>query len=463
MIDLGFMREQNVAVLGLGRTGLAAAKALREAGAHVAAWDDGDAARDAAMAAGIGVKAPDSKAWQRATALVLSPGIPHTFPKPHPAVAAARERGVAIIGDVELFARARGPAACIAVTGTNGKSTTTALIGHILKQAGRPVAVGGNLGRAVLDFETLGADGTYVVELSSFQLELVDAAVFDIAVLINISADHLDRHGGMAGYVAAKRRIFANQAPGMAVVIGIDDAPSCRIRDSLAKAGRKCIVPISSRSPAAGGVYVVDGVLHDDIGGKARPVLKLAEAPTLPGVHNGQNAAAAYAAARVAGLQPAVIARAIRSYPGLPHRQERVAVVDGIAYVNDSKATNADSARRALACYGSIYWIAGGRAKEEGIRLPRRLSRNVRHAFLIGEAAKPFARSLDGLVPLTMSVTLDKALADARGLALAEGRPSPVVLLSPACASYDQFRDFEQRGDVFRKLVEALPGRKEAV
>ena len=462
MIDLDFMRNQDVAVLGLGRTGLAAAKALSASGAHVAAWDDGSATRRAARGDGIYVAAPNTAAWKRAKTLVLSPGIPHTYPKPHPAVAAARDRGMAVIGDVELFARAKGAAACIAVTGTNGKSTTTALIGHIFAEAGRPVAIGGNLGRAVLDFDPLGPDGTYVVELSSFQLELTKTASFDIAVLINISADHLDRHSGMAGYVAAKRRIFANQTPRMAVVIGVDDAPCRRIRDGLVRDGRRHIIPISARGIAAGGAYVIKGILYDDIGGKARPVLDLAEISTLPGTHNWQNAASAYAAARAAGLRPAIIARAIRSYPGLPHRQERVAVIDGIGYVNDSKATNADSARRALACYGNIYWIAGGRAKEPELLLPQRLLHNVRHAFLIGEAAEPFAKSLDGRVAVSICGTLKSAFAAARRLARAEARSEPVVLLSPACASYDQFRDFEHRGETFRALVTARPGGRNA-
>jgi UDP-N-acetylmuramoylalanine--D-glutamate ligase len=462
VIDLVFMREKDVAVLGLGRTGLATARALAAAGANVAAWDDRLAARRAAKGAGIDIAAPNTAAWKRSATLVLSPGIPHTYPRPHPAVAAARDQGMAVIGDVELFARAKGNASCIAVTGTNGKSTTTALIGHIFAQAGRSVSLGGNLGRAVLDFDPLGPDGTYVVELSSYQLELTKTASFDIAALINISADHLDRHGGMSGYVAAKRRIFDNQTPRMAVVIGIDDAPCRRIHLGLVRGGHQHIIPISACGVAAGGVYVIKGILYDDIGGKARPVLDVAEISTLPGDHNWQNTAAAYAGARAAGLRPSVIARAIRSYPGLPHRQERVAVIDGIGYVNDSKATNADSARRALACYGNIYWIAGGRAKEAELHLPRRLSRNVRHVFLIGEAAEPFSRSLNGRVAISVCGTLKSAFAEAQRLASAEARPEPVVLLSPACASYDQFRDFEHRGETFRAFVTALPGRREA-
>ena len=461
MIDLGFMRDKEVAVLGLGRTGFAAALALLAGGARVAAWDDGAATRSKAAAAGIPLVRPSSRDWKMASPLILSPGIPHSHPQPHPAVAAARQRGVPVIGDVELFAQAVAGTPTVGITGTNGKSTTTALIGHIFSQAGREVGIGGNLGRAVLDLDPLGAGGTYVIELSSFQLELIVSAAYDVAILINISPDHLDRHGDMAGYIAAKARIFANQTPRMAAVVGVDDVPSRRLHRDLARQGGRRLIPISARRAVAGGVYVRDGMLHDDLNGKARPVLDLGEAPALPGVHNHQNAAAAYAATRASGLRPEVIARGIRSYPGLPHRQEQVAVIDGVRYVNDSKATNPDAALRALACYRDIYWIAGGRAKDAALRLSPGLVRRVRKVFLIGEAAAAFAQALDGVVPVVRSGTLDAALAAARVAAHTDGRPSPVVLLSPACASYDQFRNFEHRGDTFRELVVAAAATKE--
>ncbi len=458
MIDLGFMREQDVAVLGLGRTGFAAARALLAGGARVAAWDDGAATRRKAAVAGIPLFRPASREWKQAASLILSPGIPHMHPAPHPAVSAARRRGVAVIGDVELFARAIAGTPTVGITGTNGKSTTTALIGHILSQAGRTVGIGGNLGRAVLDLDPVGSDGIYVIELSSYQLELIVSAAYDVAVLINISPDHLDRHGDMAGYIAAKARIFAHQSPRMTAIVGVDDVPSRRLhRDLLRKGGRR-LIPISARRAAAGGVYVVGGVLYDDLNGRARPVLDLARAPALPGVHNHQNAAAAYAAVRATGLRPDVIARGLRSYPGLPHRQEPVGVVDGVLYVNDSKATNPDAALRALACYWDIYWIAGGRAKDAPLALPAKLARRVRQAFLIGEAATPFAKALHGVVPTVHSGTLAEALVAARAATRADGRPSPVVLLSPACASFDQFQSFEHRGDTFRELVATLSG-----
>jgi len=456
VIDLGFMQGKDVAVLGLGRTGFAAARALLAAGARVAAWDDGEATRDKAAAAGIPLAPPSSADWQRVSSLVLSPGIPHSFPRPHAAVVAARRQGIPVIGDIELFALAVAGTPTIGVTGTNGKSTTTALIGHIFSQAGRDVGIGGNLGRAVLDLDPLGDGGVYVIELSSFQLELIVSAAYDVAVLINISPDHLDRHGDMAGYVAAKTRIFANQAPRMAAVVGVDDAESRRLYRDLSRRGGRRLIPISARRAVAGGCYVKGGLLHDDLTGKARPVADLRRAPALPGVHNHQNAAAAYAASRAAGLRPEVIVRGLYSYPGLPHRQERVATIDGVLYVNDSKATNPDAALRALACYRDIYWIAGGRAKDAALRLSAGIARRVRRAFLIGEAAAAFAETLGPAVPVVRAGTLAAAVAAARAAALAEGRPSPVVLLSPACASYDQFRDFEQRGDSFRDLVAAL-------
>ena len=458
MIDLGFMREQDVAVLGLGRTGFAAARALLAGGARVAAWDDGAATRRKAAVAGIPLFRPASREWKQAASLILSPGIPHMHPAPHPAVSAARRRGVAVIGDVELFARAIAGTPTVGITGTNGKSTTTALIGHILSQAGRTVGIGGNLGRAVLDLDPVGSDGIYVIELSSYQLELIVSAAYDVAVLINISPDHLDRHGDMAGYVAAKARIFAHQSPRMTAIVGVDDVPSRRLhRDLLRKGGRR-LIPISARRAAAGGVYVVGGVLYDDLNGRARPVLDLARAPALPGVHNHQNAAAAYAAVRATGLRPDVIARGLRSYPGLPHRQEPVGVVDGVLYVNDSKATNPDAALRALACYWDIYWIAGGIAKTGGIEPLKPLFPRVARAYLIGQAAQEFAVTIGTSLPVENCGTLDHAVNAALRDAQKDGRPGAVVLLSPACASFDQYPNFEVRGDAFVKAVTQLPG-----
>ncbi len=459
MIAVTQFRNQTVAVLGLARSGLAAAAALKRGGARVVAWDDAPSRREEATRAGLDLVdlAVDLAG---ARALVLSPGIPHTFPRPHPAAARAKAAGVPIIGDIELLALAQKAARFAGITGTNGKSTTTALIAHILAETGRKVAVGGNLGVPALLLEALGADGTYVLELSSYQLELTRSLVLDVAVLLNITPDHLDRHGGMEGYVAAKRRIFHGQSARHTAVVGIDDAICRGIYNALKEAGRQHVVPVSAHRRVAGGVYVADGALIDELDGVSRPVLHLAELPRLPGAHNGQNAAAAYAAARALGCDEETAAHAITTFPGLAHRQEFITTIDGIRYVNDSKATNADAAEKALACYDDIYWIAGGRPKEDGIDALAPLFPRIRRAFLIGEAAERFARTLDGRVAYEISGILEAAVAAARHTALNERRRGAVVLLSPACASFDQFRDFEDRGDCFRRLVERIPGRR---
>ncbi|MDE2164846.1 MAG: UDP-N-acetylmuramoyl-L-alanine--D-glutamate ligase [Alphaproteobacteria bacterium] len=459
MIEVAQFRNQTIAVLGLARSGLAAAVALKSGGAKVVAWDDAPGRRTEASRAGFDLVdlAADLAG---AKALVLSPGIPHTFPQPHPAAARAKAAGVPIIGDIELLALAQKAARFAGVSGTNGKSTTTALIGHILAESGRKVAVGGNLGVPALRLEALGADGIYVLELSSYQLELTHSLVLDVAVLLNITPDHLDRHGGMDGYVAAKQRLFRGQAARHTAVVGVDDDICRGICTALVNANRQRVIPISGNRAVERGVYVANGMLVDDLDATARPVLSMTEAPRLPGMHNSQNAAAAYAAARALGCEPDAIVRAILTFPGLAHRQELIATIDGIRYVNDSKATNADAAEKALICYDDIYWIAGGRAKEDGIDALAPLFPRIRHAFLIGEAADRFARTLDGRVAHETSGTLDAAVAAARHAALNDRRRGAVVLLSPACASFDQFRDFEDRGDHFRRLVEKLPGRR---
>jgi len=337
------------------------------------------------------------------------------------------------------------------ITGTNGKSTTTALVGHILKAAGIRVAIGGNLGIAALLLEALGADGVYVLEMSSYQLELTKSLAFDVAVLLNITPDHLDRHGGMDGYVAAKERIFAGQNARRAAIIGVDDAICRGIAAKLAAAGHK-VIPISAETAALGGVYIADGQLVDDIDRAQRRVLDLAQAERLPGRHNWQNAAAAFAAARALGVDAHDAVQGIKSFPGLAHRQELIATIDGVRYINDSKATNADATAKALACYDDICWIAGGVAKEGGIASLAPYFPRIRHAFLIGEAAPAFAVTLAGKVPSTRSGDLATALRQAHDAA----RQGGTVLLSPACASFDQFTDFEARGDAFRRLVDAL-------
>jgi UDP-N-acetylmuramoylalanine--D-glutamate ligase len=461
MIAVPGFERRKVAVLGLARSGLAAAKALAAGGAEVLAWDDSEKTRAAAaseVGAEISLCDPAQIQWRQIAALMLSPGIPHSFPKPHPAVNAARGAGVEILGDIELLGRAQPEARYIGITGTNGKSTTTALIGHILAAAGKTVAIGGNLGPPALGLAPLGADGAYVLELSSFQLELVTTLAFDIAVLLNITPDHLDRHGDMAGYIAAKKRIFRRQREDATAIVGIDDAICRDIAQTLRRDGVARIVTISVIEPAAGGVFVEHGRLVDALEQPPRPVFGLAEAPRLPGAHNAQNAATAYAVARRAGLTTEQAIAGIRTFPGLAHRQELVDTIDGVRYINDSKATNADATEKALACYEAIYWIAGGLPKAGGITSLAPYFKRLRHAFLIGNATGEFAATLDGNVSYSRCGDLATALAAASDRARGEHAPGAVVLLSPACASYDQFPNFEVRGDTFRRLVGELPG-----
>ena len=440
---------QRFAVVGLGRNGLPAARALTAMGAEVVAWDDSAAARDAAS--GLRVERP---AFPGFGALILSPGIPHLLPAPHPIAAEARAAGVPILCDAELLYRAVRAAGSrarfVGVTGTNGKSTTTALTTHLLRNAGVEVAEGGNLGPAALGLPLLPHDAVYVLEMSSYMLERIDRLRFDVAVMLNLSPDHLDRHGDMAGYAAAKRRIFANQTADDVAVVGVDDAPSREMADG--RAGR--VVRVS---------------MHD----------ALPELPgTLPGQHNAQNASAARALVRallgrnpitscpdsirasrgseIAGSSPAMtnLMAPLSSFPGLPHRQEQIDVIDGVAFVNDSKATNADSTARALACHDRIVWIAGGIAKAGDIEPLAAYLPRVARAVLIGrDAAIVAARLAAHGVPHEIVGTLEAAVP----IAFAHARrDSLVVLLSPACASFDQFANFEERGDRFRALVHAL-------
>ena len=460
MIDLGFFGGLPVAVLGLGTSGLSAARTLRDSNAEVWAWDDNEDRRAAARERDIPLVDLYSCNWGELTSLVLSPGIPHTHPEPHPVARLAKEHDCEIIGDIELLARAQRDASYLGVTGTNGKSTTTALIGHILQLSGRRVAAGGNLGIPALDLEPLDTGGFYVLEMSSYQLEITVSITFDVGVLVNVSVDHIERHGGLDGYIAAKRMIFHRQTKPRSAVIGIDDEISREIFEQLKGADEQVVFPISGETRAPGGVYVRNGVLHDDTEGQAVPAVDLREIPTLPGVHNWQNAAAAYAACKAIGVEAPVITACLRSFPGLSHRQELIEIIDGVAWINDSKATNVDAAAKALACYGHIYWIAGGQAKEGGLAGLEPLFSRIAHAFLIGEAAEVFAETLGGKVPATHSGELAAAVSQAQELARSEGREGAVVLLSPACASFDQFATFEARGAAFRALVEALPGAR---
>ena len=443
MIPVPLYRNRPVAVLGLARSGLAAARALRAGGACVLCWDDLPAARTRARDEGFIVRRTGPE--DGIAALVPSPGIPLS----HPAVAAANDAGIEVVGDIELLWRTLPEPRYIAVTGTNGKSTTTALIGHLLRAAGeRQVSVGGNLGTPVFTLEPVSSTGAFVLELSSYQLDLTIETTCDIAVLLNVAPDHLDRHGTLAAYVEAKRQIFR---PGRleTAIVGIDDPISCRVRDMLEARERLRVAPVSAASRAPWGVSAAGGVLCED----GEPICDLGRAAALPGRHNWQNAAAAYAAARACGLPSGPLARALLDFPGLPHRMERIGSVDGVPVINDSKATNADAAAQAIACFENVYWIAGGRPKEGGIDSLAPFFPRIAHAFLIGEAEERFAATLEGRLPVTRCGTLDRAVAAALDAACRNGRDGTVVLFSPACASFDQFRDFEQRGESFRALI----------
>jgi UDP-N-acetylmuramoylalanine--D-glutamate ligase len=454
MIDLSPLQGSRFAVLGLARSGLAAARALKQAQVDFAAWDDDATKRAQAQSHGFALADPAALDWNRWDALVLSPGIPHTFPAPHPAAVAARAAGRPVVSDIELLARSGVAARIVGITGTNGKSTTTALVGHILKSAGIDREVGGNFGPAALDFRPLGADGIYVLELSSFQLELVPSLRCDVAVWLNITPDHIDRHGDLAGYVAAKRHIFDNQRAGDVAVIAVDDPHSKRVAEACAGAGRTVVVVAVGRR-AEGGVSVLDGRLRDAADGAG---IDLKPIKTLTGAHNWQNAACAWCACRALGLPVDEIARGLATYPGLAHRQERVAVIGDTVYINDSKATNADATEKALAAYETIYWIVGGTPKEEGIAPLAPLFGRVVHAFLVGKSSDAFAATLEGRVAFERCGDLKTALERAHAMAQRERRPGAVVLLSPACASYDQWPNYEVRGDAFRAMARALPG-----
>jgi UDP-N-acetylmuramoylalanine--D-glutamate ligase len=434
-------------VVGLARSGLPVALALQRMGATVTAWDDHPDRREEAIAAGA-ILADPSDGFT-ADALVLSPGIPHCLPKPHPIAKIALAKNIPIISDADLLYRAvraaDSQARFVGITGTNGKSTTTALLAHILAVAGVPVQAGGNLGTPALALEPLGNDGVYVLEMSSYMLERLATLRFNAAALLNLSPDHLDRHGDMAGYLSAKRAIFDRQGKEDSAIIGIDDPITAAIAGTLLAP----TLTISGR--VAADVGCVDGVLTDRIG----KLFEMRDAPALPGAHNAQNAAAAAALAAVLGVGRDVMARGLASFTGLPHRQQRVADIDGVLYINDSKGTNADAAARALACYERVIWIAGGMAKADGIDPLVPYFPRIAEALLIGRDAPRLAETLAANgVAFRIVSTLERAVAEAHQAARA--RDARVVLLSPACASWDQFSGFDARGDQFAALVRGL-------
>ncbi|TBW38711.1 UDP-N-acetylmuramoyl-L-alanine--D-glutamate ligase [Siculibacillus lacustris] len=458
MIAVEGFRDRTVALFGLGGSGLATAAALVAGGARVIGWDDAEGARATAAAAGLELRELHELDWRQLDALILAPGVPLTHPKPHWTVDLARNAHVPILGDIELFAierHVRSPKSpFVAITGTNGKSTTTALLTHLIATAGRPVEMGGNIGRPVLSLETFAPERAYVVECSSFQIDLAPSVDPSIGILTNLSPDHLDRHGTFAAYAKIKERLI--EAAGIAVV-GVDDEPSAAIADLIASEGHK-VVRISAVHRLADGVHAEGGVIWEATGGTRRRIADLAGIGSLRGRHNAQNAAAASAAALALGLDPATIARGLASFPGLAHRMETVGRRGRVLFVNDSKATNADSTAQALASFDRIHWIVGGKPKAGGIAALDGFFPKIARAYLIGESSDAFAKTLDGRVDFVRAETMERALELASVAAAADDAAEPVVLLSPACASYDQFKNFEQRGDRFRALVAALPG-----
>ncbi|HMR31613.1 MAG TPA: UDP-N-acetylmuramoyl-L-alanine--D-glutamate ligase [Geminicoccaceae bacterium] len=442
MTGLQRFRGRKVGVLGMARSGIAAARALRAAGAEVLGWDD-----RAESLGGIAPGRPED--IQELAALVTSPGVPLTHPVPHPVIAAARQAGVPITCDIDLFCEISAPERIVAVTGTNGKSTTSALIHHLLLRAGEDAELGGNIGVPVFD---LRRAERYVLEVSSYQLDLCSSFHPGIAVWTNLTPDHLDRHGDLEGYIAAKRRIFSHQQAGDWAILGVDDAPSAALADRQAAQTLR----VAIGQPVEGeGFWVVDGVLHERRAGVQTAVGRVDGFAGLRGRHNQQNAALAFAVGRVLGHAADTLLAGLASFQGLAHRMEEVARTGPVLWVNDSKATNPESATKSLDAFDAVFWIAGGKPKPGGFASLRPFMRNVREAFLIGQAADEIEADLGDLVRVRRSGTLERAMAEAGEAALASGCEPAVVLLAPACASFDQFKSYEHRGDVFRDLARA--------
>ena len=458
MIPLTSFAGKKLALFGLGASGLASASALLAGGADVIAFDDSDDTIDKGRAAGIPVADLRHIDWSRIAALVLAPGVPLTHPAPHWTVGLARNAAVEVIGDIELFCRERRAVApdapFIAITGTNGKSTTTALMAHLLDHAGYDAQLGGNIGTAILSLLPPAPGRVHVIECSSFQIDLAPTLDPSIGILLNVTEDHLDRHGALKDYAAIKERLVAGAGT---AIVGVDDNWCQAVADRIGRAGKR-VERVSVRRPLSDGLYVEADQVMQAAGGTARVLVQIGGIGSLRGAHNAQNAACATAAALALGLAADTIQNGLVSFPGLAHRMEQVGRKGNVLFVNDSKATNADAAARALASFTDIYWIAGGKPKSGGIKSLSGYFPRIRKAYLIGEAAGEFAGTLQGKAPFMVAGTLDRAVELAARDAEAADAKEPVVLLSPACASYDQFRNFELRGAAFRDAVRKLEG-----
>jgi UDP-N-acetylmuramoylalanine--D-glutamate ligase len=466
LIPVTSFAGKTVAVFGLGGSGLASCHALRDGGAEVVAGDDG--AERLAEAAKAGFITADLRtvAWSRFAALILTPGAPLTHPAPHWSVVMARQAGVEVIGDIELFCRERQrhapDAPFVAITGTNGKSTTTALTAHLMQIAGYDTQMGGNIGTAILSLEPPRKGRVHVIEMSSYQIDLTPSLDPSVGILINISEDHIDRHGTLEHYAGVKERLVASVQDKGTAIIGVDDIWCRAAADRIEQAGKR-VVRISVKNPVPDGIYVDRETIWRASGAARSEVAKIGGIGSLRGLHNAQNAACASAAALALGVSIDVLQKGLRSFPGLAHRMEQVGRRDHVLFVNDSKGTNADAAAHALSSFTDIFWIAGGKPKAGGITSLAEYFPRIRKAYLIGEAAPEFAGTLGSGVPHEISQTLDVAVANAARDATASGLKEAVVLLSPACASFDQYRNFEIRGAKFRDLVQALPGVKPVV
>jgi UDP-N-acetylmuramoylalanine--D-glutamate ligase len=460
MFAASTFKGKRVAMFGLARSGISCAIALQAGGATVYAWDDSEPAQDKARADGVTVTNLHTVDFKSLHALVLSPGVPLTHPEPHWTVVKAKAAGVEIIGDTEVFARQVQDtgAKIVAITGTNGKSTTTALIGHVLKHAQLDVDVGGNIGNAVFNLRSPSRGLHYVLELSSFQIDLMPGLSPDIGILTNLTPDHLDRHGDMDQYASVKAHMFTKQRDGQTALVGVDDTWGVGIAEALHNGAD--LRRVSVVHNLQDGICAPDGILRDIRNGETIAQLDLRELPALRGRHNWQNACMAFGAATALGVSIPDIFKAMQSFPGLAHRMQKVAELGGVSFVNDSKATNADAAEKALTSYDNIFWIAGGLAKVGGIESLRPHFDRIKKAYLIGVSAPELSKELDGDVAIVMADTIARAVQLAATDASASGLPNATVLLSPACASFDQYKNFEVRGDDFVNVVSRLPNIK---